>query len=265
MIKTLPKLTFVASAFFLLGLIIGCDGGSSSSEANGGDSTATTDAEPMASSPSMEEKTVYCLYDRASVRQEPKGKGKWLTGMNLGEKVTFTGKTAVDSASDNRAYVQVRLSDGTEGWAQENIMLMEGEIAVSLNEVRIFQRPDLVATTDKSIPRRTIVGLTNKNEENWMEVSGIPAGETWYTSGWTKSPNVSYEEEDLAAALLLNRAIEEKDEEKQIEALQNVVSTFPNSVFAVDASELIAELEMAEEPMMDEEEMMDEEMEEGAM
>ncbi|MEL6534193.1 MAG: hypothetical protein AAFQ98_02215 [Bacteroidota bacterium] len=255
---TYPKLTFVACAFFVMGLLIGCD---SSSESNGSadnDASAETESDPVADEPTVTETTVYCLYDKLSIRDDAGRDAKWLASMNLGEKVTFTGETKEDAAQDNREYAKIRLSDGQEGWAPTNLLLMEGSLAVTLDEVSMYDRPDLLTKNSKGIPRMTIVGMYN-GQDDWTEIKGIPEGETWYTSGWTKSPRVSDDAEDIAAALMIARAMAEEDADKKKEALESVVSDFSNSVFAVDASEMLVEMdaeggEEMEGEMMEEEE-----------
>lgn len=238
-----PKLTLIATAFFLLGLNLGCD--SKSGPSNEGETSE--DASEM-TDPVMEpvhsETTVYCLYDNLSIREEGHAKGKWLASMRLGEKVTFTGETAIDSANKNREYVKVRLSDGKEGWAPENLLLMEGSIAVTLEEISLFDRPDLLTKNSNSIPRMVIVGTYNEQGE-WKEIKGIPHDKEWYTSGWTKAPQLSMAEENIAAALMMTRAMKEEDLEKKGELLRGIVNDFSNSVFVVDANEMIVELEGA--------------------
>ena len=246
------KLTFVATTFFLAGLFIGCNsGGNSGSE---GDNTTDSVADqssmgdPMTD---MEPKTVYCLYNNNSVREEPHSQGKYMTALRLGETVTFLGEVAYDSAKDMREYIKIELSDGKQGWCTRNLMLMEGTLAVTLEEVSMFNRPDLLTKNDKTIPRMVIVGLYNPKDD-WTEIKGIPPGETWYTSGWTKSPRVSTDEEDIAAAYMISQALSMDDDEKMKEALESALSTFSNSEFAVDASELLVEMAEAAEMELDE-------------
>jgi len=254
---TYPKLTFVACAFFTMGLLIGCGSSGDSGDSAEGNATTEMESEPEASEPEMTEVTVYCLYDKLSIRDDAGRDAKWLASMNLGEKVTFTGELKEDAAQDNREYAKIRLSDGKEGWAPTNLLLMEGSIAVTLDEVSMYDRPDLLTKNSKAIPRMTIVGVYN-GQDDWTEIKGIPQGESWYTSGWTKSPRVSDDAEDIAAALMIARALGEEDATKKQEALESVVSDFSNSVFAVDASEMLADMMTGD---MDAEEGMEEVME----
>ncbi|HAA18765.1 MAG TPA: hypothetical protein DCR93_33765 [Cytophagales bacterium] len=257
---TYPKLTFVACAFFVMGLLIGCGSSSESTGTAEGEPSAEMEAEPEASTPQVTETTVYCLYDKLSIREDAGRDAKWLAAMNLGEKVTFTGELKEDAAQDNREYAQIRLSDGKVGWAPTNLLLMEGSIAVTLDDVSMYDRPDLLTKNSKGIPRMTIVGMYN-GQDDWTEIKGIPQGETWYTAGWTKSPRISDDAEDIAAALMIARAMGEEDADKKKEALESVVNDFSNSVFAVDASEMLVKMasdegeEMEEEPMEEEGEM----------
>ena len=90
---TYPKITFVASAFFLLGLIIGCDSSSDSAGSDASGAETATEVETP-SEPEVMETTAYCFYNKVSIRSASgKSKGDWLATMNLGEKVTFLGET----------------------------------------------------------------------------------------------------------------------------------------------------------------------------
>ena len=60
-----------------------------------------------------------CIYDGIGLRAEPGRNGKWLSSINLGETVYWKGRTAVDSSDNNAKYLDVVLSDGSEGWTLE--------------------------------------------------------------------------------------------------------------------------------------------------
>ena len=40
-----------------------------------------------------------CLLDKLSIRESASAKGKWITSISLGEKVTLTGEETVDSGA----------------------------------------------------------------------------------------------------------------------------------------------------------------------
>ena len=62
----------------------------------------STTVEEQITAEESSEKQAICLLEKLYVREEPKAKGKWITSMSLGEKVSLTGEEAFDSITKKR-------------------------------------------------------------------------------------------------------------------------------------------------------------------
>lgn len=237
------KLLKIAMFCLLGGLLTYC-GDSSKGDSQEVDSEETSDANST-------EMPAVCVWDQISVRKEPSSKSKWLTSINIGEKLTALGTTAVDSADKNREYVQVRLADGTEGWSIADFIIPNATVGVFLEDNVIYKRPDLLTKTDDKFSQMDIVAIKS-TDGDWMEVVGKRTGATWLTSGWVKNGNLSQSDIDVAVAKFAKPVLAESSSEKKIGGLQEIVDNadFASSAF-IPVLHLILEnmqLEM-EEPL----------------
>ncbi|WKK76426.2 SH3 domain-containing protein [Marivirga salinae] len=204
------------------------------------------------------------IWDGISVRKEPSSDGKWISSISLGEKVLMTGKTAVDSSEDNREYVEIKLGDDKQGWVVSGFVV-EGTAVAAVREAQIFKRPDLLTKTDKSFNPMDVLALIDTKDE-WVEVKGKRQGDKWFSSGWVKRTDLSDNEVDIAVAVYAQKALAIEEEEKRIEAIQEILEneSFTSSQFMVDLKDELNDLNSDEEELMAEptEEMDSVEMEE---
>jgi len=206
-------LLFILPAFILFS----CKSGGDS---QGSDSSG--ESEPVEQEVAVEEvPAVSIFWGNLGLRDEPKKDGKWLTSIRMGENLTSLGITVFDSVNDTR-YLKIRLMDGTEGWTQSNLIVPNAKAAVLVSEGEIYSRPDLLNKTDKKFSKMDVVAVT-VSEGEWIEVKGKRAEGTWVESGWIKPINISYEEYDIAVALYTRMALKEKEKEKQIQALEDIL------------------------------------------
>jgi SH3-like domain-containing protein len=163
-----------------------------------------------------------------SLRASPSQQGKWLSSISLGEKVVYLGATAVDSADNNREYCKVRLSDGKEGWAFAWPIISNAKAAAVLQKSVIYKRPDLLTSTATELSPMTMVAVKSEKED-WIEMVTSKKEK----SGWVKNNVVSYKDEDVAVAILVAKAMAEKDVAKQKEKLEAILNnpSFAGSVF----------------------------------
>lgn len=197
------------------------------------------------------------IWDGISVREEPNSDGKWVSSISLGEKVLMTGKTAVDSSEDNREYVEIKLGDDKQGWVVSDFV-EEGTAVTAVREAQIFKRPDLLTKTDISFNAMDVLVLMETKDE-WVEVKGKSQGEKWFWSGWVKRTDLSDNEVDIAVAVYAQKAMEIEDEEKRIEAIQEILEneSFTSSQFMVDLKNELNELNNEDEMMAEPTEEMD--------
>ncbi|HET8860975.1 SH3 domain-containing protein [Marivirga sp.] len=190
------------------------------------------------------------VWDGISVREQPSSDGQWISSISLGEKVLMTGKTAVDSAEDNREYVEIELGDGKQGWVLKDFVV-EGTAVTAVTETQIFKRPDLLTKTDKSFSSMDVLALMDTKDE-WVEVKGKKQGDNWFSTGWVKRTDLSDDEVDIAVAVYAQKAFEIESEDKRTEAIQEILENdaFTSSQFLVDLRDELKELNSDEEELM---------------
>ncbi len=179
-------------------------------------------------------KVTVCLWDELSVREEPADKGKYKTVIYLGEKVTFLDEKKTDDASSKKnVYLKIKLSDGTEGWVQERMMAANVKEFVTINEAKIYKRPDYLTVTDKSFPAKLYVVAAEADQDGFYKVKAKPYGSTWFTEGWVSGKDLTDMQEDLAFGKMYGRAMQIKDEAKRKAQIKVIMETpqLQSSVF----------------------------------
>jgi hypothetical protein len=191
---------------------------------------------PIPSEPEIKESPSVCIWEGASVRQEPTRQGKWITSIALGEKVTWLGITAVDSSDDNREYYKIRLSDETVGWSSKYVIATNAKPAVVMKKAPIYRRPDIVTFTTNEFDRFEAVAIVEA-ENNWIRVIGAENKK----KGWIEQNTVSLQEADVAVGVLVTRALKEKDPDKRREMIESILNnaSFSHSIFIDELYELV--------------------------
>ena len=173
------------------------------------------------------------------VRESPSDKGKYITSVYQGEKLTLLGAVEEDSISGKgNVYANVELSDGTKGWVLERFVAAEAKPAAISQETEVYKRPDLLTRSEDKFYRMDFVAVKEINGD-WIQVVGVPQGKTWYTEGWIKADKITEDPVDISFAVLANRAAQEKDEQKKSEEINMLLSNtdFQNSRFYADFNE----------------------------
>jgi hypothetical protein len=219
------KFPFKAFSFVaLLSLIIGC--ASKSEEA----ATSATD-ENSTEAPVL--KNAVCIWKEVSVRDVPEEKGKYKTTIYLGEKISYTGDTATDVTSEKKnKYVKIKLIDNTEGWVRADLVALDAVPAALKNETMIYKRPDIMTPTNKNFNQMDFVAIKSTTD-GWAEVIGKRMGDTWFSTGWVKSENLTDQSVDVAFSVFYTKAMEISDETKRAEELQKLLNNkdLQSSVF----------------------------------
>ena len=217
--------------------ILSCDSGKK----------ANTEAEENTEQ-TIQEIDAVCIWDGGSIRSIPEGNGKYVTKMALGEQITWLGISENDTTDKGKVvqYFKVKLSDGTEGWASEYVIVTESKPGVIINEAIVYTRPNLLNATDKKFEAMDFVAIV-KTEDGWSEI----VGEKNNKNGWVQLETISDKKEDVAVALLAGKAYAEKDEDEQKEKIKAIVdnSAFASSVFI---DRLKSEIEEVEEEIEEE-------------
>jgi hypothetical protein len=166
--------------------------------------------------------TAICMWNKLALRETPSAEGKYITAGNMGELMIYLDSTVTDESSDKkREYAFVKLSDGTNGWIRNDLIVIDAELAVIINKAAICQRADLITKTDKSFEPMDIIAI-KKSENGWANVKGIIKGGTWYTEGWIQESALSYRSPDITDAILTTKALTIKDKGEQKTELKRV-------------------------------------------
>ncbi|MFQ5753224.1 MAG: SH3 domain-containing protein [bacterium] len=188
------------------------------------------------SKPQLTEIPSVCIWEGAALRAKPsRKKGKWLAAIALGEQVTWLGSSEVDSSDENRKFYKIRLSDGKEGWASSYVIITDSKPAAITKKAFIYRRPELLTMTDQTFDSKEMVAII-KSENDWFEVIGAQRKK----SGWMKNEGISLNKEDVAVAILVTKALAEKDPQKQREMIEAILnnSALKNSVFVPELQQM---------------------------
>jgi uncharacterized protein YgiM (DUF1202 family) len=169
-----------------------------------------------------------------SAKEGPGTEAKWVATIPFGEELTLLNETETDAKS-SKTYEKVRLLDGKEGWVRADFIAKGAQLAAVTQDAQIYKRPSISTITDEVISAGTIVVLKSKKDE-YSEFIAKNDAANKRKEGWLLGEKaLTTNEEDLAAAILLSKAMAEKVPAKRKEKLQQVVTQYPNSVFAKTA------------------------------
>jgi hypothetical protein len=206
-----------------------------------------TSAEGIVSEVSEDASYAVCIWDRASLKEAPEEKGKWLESLSLGEKCEYLDETKEDNSGTKQVqYYKVRLLGGKEGWVQSTLIALNSKPAALSQDAEVYSRPDLLTKTDKAFSKMDIVAVKG-SQGDFLEVTGKRTEGKWIETGWIKANNVTYSDVDIAVAKFGSKALRMEDEVKKQEAIKQIISNsdFSNSIFINDLSVLVAEQEPA--------------------
>ncbi len=167
-------------------------------------------------------KQAVCIWNNTPLRKEPKRKGKWISGINLGEKVTYLGESSIDSNYKNREYYKVELSDETRGWAGSFGIVIDASTAAIKNETLLYKRPDMLTASDKTLEPVEFIAITEE-KDGWIEV----VGSRKRFKGWIKNENITKNNEDVAISVLAAKEFHKGIKNASIEELETFLEEIP--------------------------------------
>lgn len=186
-----------------------------------------------------------CVFDRASLKETPEEKGKWLESLSIGEKCEYLDDTKEDnSGSKPVKYYKVRLQGGKEGWVQASLISLNSKPAALNQDADVYSRPDLLTKTSKKYSKMDIVAVS-ATEGDFIQVTGKRRDGKWVETGWIKGTNVTYSDVDVAVAKFGSKALAMTDEVKQKESIQEILNNtdFSNSIFIPDLNSIVNPVE----------------------
>ncbi|MBK9450341.1 MAG: SH3 domain-containing protein [Bacteroidetes bacterium] len=242
-------------SLFLLCLMMAFVFSACSSETKEGadDETETTsDADDSDADDNEDSNIALSTWDGHSAKDAPGNDAKWVASIAFGEELTLLNETETDSKT-NKSFEKVKLLDGKEGWVRADFIAKGAELAAVTTDAQIYKRPGISNITDEVISAGTIVVLKGTKDEFSEFISKNDAAKK-RKEGWLLGDKaLTTNEDDLSAAILLSKALAEKNPAKRKEKLKQVADQYPNSVFAktaqnnidaVDASANLAEDEL---------------------
>ncbi len=182
-----------------------------------------------------------CIWDKSSLQETPEKKGKWLSSIALGEKLTFLEETKeVQEGGKKVSYHKVRLLDGKEGWVRTDFVAVGANVAVVFDKTDIYSRPDL-ATITKNFYEATDIVAVKSTQDGWTEVVGKRKTGKWIETAWVKNKNLSFDATNIAVALYVRRALAKTKKEEQIAELRKITenSDLGGSIFEDMINEIL--------------------------
>jgi uncharacterized protein YgiM (DUF1202 family) len=214
------------------------DSGSSSNSGGGG----TVESDEGGSSAGGETKpagnTALSTWEGHSLKKEPAG--KWVASITFGEEMTLLGETET-AEKDKREYEKVRLLDGKEGWVRGDLISKGSKLAALKADAQIYKRPSISNITDNTVGMGELVVIKQEIEEFSEFVSRNDASNN-RKSGWLLgSKSLTSNETDIAASVMLGKAMAEKNPIKRKTKLEQIVNNdmFSGSIFLSHAQAML--------------------------
>ncbi|MEM0999520.1 MAG: SH3 domain-containing protein [Bacteroidota bacterium] len=230
----------------------GDEGSANAGETSGATPTeesgdAATDAAPVAN-------TALSTWEGHSLKTEAGG-GKWLASVSFGEEMELMGETQTNE-KDKREYEQVRLLDGKEGWIRGDLIAKGGKLAAIKVDAQIYKRPSISNISDNAVKMGELVVITQEKDE-FSEFVSRNNSANKRQKGWLLgSKSLTANETDIAAAVMLGKAMAEKNPIKRKEKLEQMQENemFSGSVFMAQVEAMLTEADaganLAEDQLM---------------
>jgi hypothetical protein len=245
----LAAVGFLVLGFAVILLLSGC---TKEAEPTTKTDDTTETAEEKESTLIVQPVQAVCLFDGLSIWAGPTTKKGYLNyEIKKGEAITWLGKSAKEEDDDReREFLNIRLTDGTEGWALAAFIAVDAEPATLLEQASIYSKNNLISKTDLHYEPMDIVAVLEKQDE-WIKVRGAYNRPEY----WIKPGNLSYAEVDIAVAYQYLKAQEEKDDTAKKDRLISDIleeEAFTDSIFIPKVQAEVQEIMDAEAKALEE-------------
>ena len=215
------KLLGLMCAILLLNL--GCNSKSEKKTESSNDISISESADLNQQEFSNEASTAFCLWPKVGLRDKPGQKDtKYLTTIYFGETVEYLNEE--EKTEDDKEYIKVRLSDGSEGWVYKPLFAIGGKLAIIDKETELYKRPDIMTFEGNKLESMDmVVILEDEEKEEWHQIASMKREK----KGWIQGDIDAIQDEiDVKLGILYWRAMEESGE-KKYELLENILAN-PN-------------------------------------
>jgi len=193
---------------------------------------------------SADDATAICIWSSVALKETPEQKGKYKNTIYLGEKAQYMGKIQTDSSDKKnvRDYIKIKLTDGTEGWAQANLMSIGGKPYAVKETTKLYKRPDILSVGKDEFEKMQFVTVSEGQGE-WVKVKGKKKADGWFKEGWVKLDRLTEIEVDITVAILAERALSKDTDDKKLEALNEITDNpdLATSIFIYDVRSMVEE------------------------
>lgn len=229
--KKLFSLSFLAMFIFAL-------------QSCGGDPATTPDVaatditgDEIDNSSKSRENIAVSTWEGQILTDEPAG--KWAATIAFGEELTLLGDSSY-SDSKKKMYEKVELADGKTGWVRQDLIQKKGKLGAVLDVASIYKRPGVSNITDEKVEPGELV-VISETQDQWTQVTGKNDAAYKRKTGWLLGEGlVTTDEIDLAVAVMMSKAMSDKNPIKRKEALQAILdnSAYSSSKFITKVDEL---------------------------
>lgn len=192
-----------------------------------------------------------CLWNSLTLRETPENKGKYKNTIYLGEKAVYLGETVTDSTDKKnvREFIKIKLTDGTQGWVQANLMAVGAAPYVLRERTKLYKRPDILSAGKDEFDIMQFVVIT-ENQGEWVKIKGKKRTDSWFKEGWVKIDKLVGTEIDVTVAILTERALMKEDNQKKLDALMEIINNpdLSSSIFINQVQSMVEESVTPEEP-----------------
>ena len=166
-----------------------------------------------------------CLWDKVGLRAAP-GMNKnidYITTIYLGERIYLLGESK-EVEKENRTYIKVRLSDGSEGWVYKYLFACDARLAAISTTTNLYRRPDEMMLKSQRFETGEILAITDE-KDGWYQV----AGKDKRKIGWVnQTANITEDYDDIMVAVLYQKALLERNMKDKVEMLNVIVEKAGN-------------------------------------
>ena len=257
-------LYLLPGVLFLI-LVTGCPEKSEQSQSKVSTEQVNPEGMEEQMTPAQPETPATVILDRLWVNPiDPDGKGQYL---EIGEEVTIIGELQPDPKNEKNQVYPIRLDDGNEAFGSFYYVIPDTKPAVVIIEAKIYSEAKLTKLTkqDELMPL-TIVGADIEGPENdFIKVNFSDENRYAKHDRYIKSEYVSYNKNDISAALLYNLAMNSDDKSMKSEFLSSAAQQnspafgilIDDEIFKMGSEEIESESidESEEDGSMDDESM----------